>query len=56
MTAPERIRADFHGTGVTIGPHPMYLYREGLRARGVLPAADLAYDQARPHRCAWPDA
>jgi error-prone DNA polymerase len=43
MTAPERIRADFHGTGLTIGPHPMYLYREGLRARGVLPAADLAY-------------
>jgi error-prone DNA polymerase len=43
MTAPERIRADFHGTGLTIGPHPMYLYREGLRARGVLPAAELAY-------------
>jgi error-prone DNA polymerase len=41
MTAPERIRADFYGTGVTIGPHPMRLYREALRARGILAAADL---------------
>ena len=41
MTAPERIRADFYGTGVTIGSHPMRLYREGLRARGILTAEDL---------------
>lgn len=41
MTAPERIRADFYGTGVTIGTHPMRLYRESLRARGVLTAAEL---------------
>src|SRR5579863_9656516 len=41
MTAPERIRADFYGTGVTIGIHPMKLYREGLRSSGVLAAADL---------------
>jgi error-prone DNA polymerase len=41
MTAPERIRADFYGTGLTIGSHPMRLYREGLRARGVLAAAEL---------------
>ena len=41
MTAVERIRADFYGTGLTIGSHPMRLYREGLRARGVLPAIDL---------------
>jgi len=41
MTAPERIRSDFYGTGVTIGIHPMKLYREGLRSSGVLAAADL---------------
>jgi error-prone DNA polymerase len=45
MTAPERIRADFFGTGVTIGPHPMKLYREGLRKRGVVAAEDLQYEK-----------
>jgi error-prone DNA polymerase len=45
MTAPERIRADFYGTGVTIGPHPMKLYREGLRKRGVVAAEDLQYEK-----------
>jgi error-prone DNA polymerase len=41
MNTSERIQADFYGTGLTIGPHPMYLYRESLRSRGVLAAADL---------------
>src|ERR1700685_1588563 len=41
MTAPERIRADFYGTGLTIGSHPMRLYREKLRALGVVTAAGL---------------
>jgi error-prone DNA polymerase len=41
MSAPERIRADFYGAGLTIGAHPMRLYREGLRARGVRTAAEL---------------
>jgi error-prone DNA polymerase len=45
MSVRERIRADFYGTGVTIGPHPMRLYREGLRARGVLAAEDLQYEK-----------
>jgi error-prone DNA polymerase len=45
MTAPERIRADFYGTGVTIGPHPMKLYRDGLRTRGVVAAEDLQYEK-----------
>ncbi len=49
MTAPERIRADFYGTGLTIGSHPMRLYREALRARGVLAAAELKRVQARPN-------
>jgi error-prone DNA polymerase len=43
MTAPERIRADFFGTGVTIGPHPMRLYRDHLRTRGVIAAEDLQH-------------
>jgi error-prone DNA polymerase len=45
MSVPERIRADFYGTGVTIGPHPMKLYREGLRTRGVVAAEDLQYEK-----------
>jgi error-prone DNA polymerase len=45
MTTPERIRADFYGTGVTIGPHPMKLYRDGLRTRGVVAAEDLQYEK-----------
>src|SRR5258708_596747 len=39
MSTAERIRADFHGTSLTIGMHPMKLYREAMRARGVVPAA-----------------
>jgi len=46
MTAPERIRSDFYGTGVTIGAHPMKLYRD--RMRGVCTAADL--HRARPNQ------
>jgi error-prone DNA polymerase len=45
MTTPERIRADFYGTGVTIGPHPLKLYRDGLRTRGVVAAEDLQYEK-----------
>jgi error-prone DNA polymerase len=41
MNAPERIRADFYGTGLTIGSHPMRLHRESLRSRGVLAAVEL---------------
>jgi error-prone DNA polymerase len=42
MTLPERMESDLLGTGVTVGPHPMVLYREGLQARGVRRAVDLA--------------
>jgi error-prone DNA polymerase len=42
MTFLERIAADFRGTGVTTGPHPMTLHRDRLHRRGVLRAADLA--------------
>jgi error-prone DNA polymerase len=42
MTFPERLSTDLLGTGLTVGPHPMILYREELRARGVRRATDLA--------------
>jgi error-prone DNA polymerase len=42
MDAAERLDADYAGTGVTLGPHPMALRRAALRARGVTRAVDLA--------------
>jgi error-prone DNA polymerase len=41
MTAPERLMADYAGTSLTIGPHPMALRRDELALRGVLRARDL---------------
>jgi DNA polymerase III alpha subunit len=41
MTVEERVVADFRGTGVTTGPHPMAYRRQELRAMGVLRAIDL---------------
>jgi error-prone DNA polymerase len=41
MNDSERLRADYAGTGLTIGPHPMALRRAELALRGVLRAADL---------------
>ena len=43
MTQEERIVADFRGTGMTVGIHPMGLRREELNARGVLSAAAVKY-------------
>jgi error-prone DNA polymerase len=42
MTLPERLSTDILGTSLTVGPHPMILYRDSLRARGVHRAAELA--------------
>ena len=42
MTPEERLIADFDGTGMTIGPHPMAYCREELNPRGILRAKDLA--------------
>jgi error-prone DNA polymerase len=39
MTPEERIFADFQGTGLTVGPHPLAQHRAQLNARGVSPAA-----------------
>ena len=41
MTIEERLVADFHGTGLTTGPHPMAYHRAELRMHGILSAADL---------------
>ncbi len=41
MTDDERLEADYAGTGLTIGPHPMALRRGELALRGVLRASDL---------------
>jgi error-prone DNA polymerase len=42
MTMLERLAADFRGTSVTTGPHPISLSRDALDRRGVLRARDLA--------------
>ncbi len=41
MTAEERLVADYAGTHLTIGPHPMAMRRPELAMRGVLRAIDL---------------
>ena len=48
MTVHERLHADYAGTGLTIGPHPMALRRGDMALRGVLRASDLP--QARNGR------
>jgi error-prone DNA polymerase len=42
MTMKERIAADFAGSGMSIGPHPVSLVRPLLDRRGIVRAADLA--------------
>ena len=41
MSASERLMADYSGTSLTIGPHPLALRRQELALRGVLRAIDL---------------
>jgi error-prone DNA polymerase len=53
MTEAERLVADYAGTGLTTGRHPMALRREELAMRGVLRASDLGHvRQARRVRVA----
>ena len=42
MTNVERLVADFDGTGMTVGPHPMAYCRKELNDLGILRASDLA--------------
>jgi error-prone DNA polymerase len=41
MTPSERLVADYAGTSLTIGPHPMSFRRHELSMRGIMPASDL---------------
>ena len=42
MTNEERLVADFHGTGMTVGPHPMSYHRPRMNKLGVRCAIELA--------------
>ncbi len=41
MTADERLVADFRGTGMTVGPHPMKYHRARMKRQGVVTASEL---------------
>ena len=41
MNHEERLVADFRGTGLTVGPHPMSYRREWLNAMGIRRAIEL---------------
>jgi error-prone DNA polymerase len=43
MTTEERLVADYHGTGLTVGPHPMHYHRERLNAMGITQASGLVH-------------
>jgi error-prone DNA polymerase len=42
MTAAESLMADYEGTGLSLGPHPMEFHRARLERLGAVRAADLA--------------
>jgi error-prone DNA polymerase len=42
MTTFERLAADYHGTTLTVGRHPMYFRRAEMRERGAITARELA--------------
>jgi error-prone DNA polymerase len=46
LTPLERVVADYDGTGLTIGPHPMSYRRAEMALRGVLRATDLSKARA----------
>ncbi|MGB9121159.1 MAG: OB-fold nucleic acid binding domain-containing protein, partial [Candidatus Angelobacter sp.] len=46
MEIEERLVADYQGTGMTVGPHPMAYQRSALRRMGILSAVEL---RGSPH-------
>ena len=53
MTSAERLNADYSGTGLTLGPHPMAYVRPAMNAQRVTRAADLSrLGNGRPVRVA----
>lgn len=49
MTTDERLEADFAGTGLTTGPHPMSYHRAALRNEDVLAAVELERETSNRH-------
>jgi len=43
MNAEERLVADFRGTGMTVGPHPMAYHRARMNAMGIRKASELGH-------------
>jgi len=43
MNAEERLVADFRGTGLTVGPHPMAYHRPRMQAMGIRKAIELSH-------------
>jgi len=43
MTVEERLVADYSGTGLTVGKHPMHYRRAELRAHGILSSEELRH-------------
>ena len=43
MTTDERLSADYAGTGLTTGPHPLAYHREAFRRSGLVSASDLEH-------------
>ena len=43
MTTDERLAADYAGSGLTCGPHPMTYHRTAFKRRGFLSADDLSH-------------
>ncbi|OLE57072.1 MAG: hypothetical protein AUG13_05725 [Chloroflexi bacterium 13_1_20CM_2_59_7] len=43
MNAEERLVADFRGTGMTVGPHPMAYHRVRMAAMGIHKANELSH-------------
>ncbi len=50
MTPIERVTADYEGTSLTIGPHPMAYKRADLALRGVMRARRLEACEGRAPR------
>jgi error-prone DNA polymerase len=43
MNPEERLVADFRGTGMTVGPHPMAYHRPRMQAMGIRKASELSH-------------
>jgi error-prone DNA polymerase len=43
MSDEERVSADYAGTGLTTGPHPMAYHRAALQSEGILTAGELEH-------------